>query len=189
MLTVVLALSAFFDFSSPLGGSTAEDKASGGTDMSATFAKYTSCTSCVADGWGWCPIKRRCGGFANKECGIGERFLAEKTTQRNGLWEPKEAVEPPAADVPQASPPPPATLLYAGPASSPATPTTVAVEPSGKSVDTEPTIGSLSEASNASAESTVVEGTATARAALEGLTREQLIQQIISMRAQMATSS
>jgi len=30
--------------------------------------RYKSCEECVQDGWGWCPILRKCGGFANKKC-------------------------------------------------------------------------------------------------------------------------
>merc|ERR1719378_1859906 len=63
-----------------------------GTDMSAVFAKYTTCTSCVGDGYGWCTIKRKCGGFANKQCGIGPQYVSEHAAARetrNGLWEPK----------------------------------------------------------------------------------------------------
>lgn len=157
--------------------------------MSAKFAKYTSCISCVGDGWGWCPIKRRCGGFANKECGIGERYFSETATQRNGLWEPKEAVELPTADVPEAPPPPPATLLYAGPASSPTTPTAIAVETSGEPVATKQPTGAVPEASNASTDGGVPEVSPTLRAALEVLTREQLIDHILSMRTQFAASS
>jgi protein disulfide-isomerase A1 len=40
----------------------------GGTDMSNKFSKYKTCQDCTADGWGWCPIRRMCGGFANKKC-------------------------------------------------------------------------------------------------------------------------
>ncbi len=98
----------------------------GGTDMRATFAKLQSCTDCVGAGYGWCTIKRKCGGFANKQCGIGPQYFGEASTasSRNGHWEPKakkakaEPSDMPAkADVPKASPPPPASLLFAGPAS------------------------------------------------------------------------
>ena len=49
----------------------------GGTDMRAVFAKLKTCTSCVGAGYGWCTIQRKCGGFANRECGAGERYVAE----------------------------------------------------------------------------------------------------------------
>jgi thiol-disulfide isomerase/thioredoxin len=32
------------------------------------FAQWTDCESCVSAGHGWCPIKKICGGFANREC-------------------------------------------------------------------------------------------------------------------------
>eukprot|EP00931_Biecheleriopsis_adriatica_P073149 TRINITY_DN47493_c0_g1_i1.p1 TRINITY_DN47493_c0_g1~~TRINITY_DN47493_c0_g1_i1.p1 ORF type:complete len:136 (+),score=15.21 TRINITY_DN47493_c0_g1_i1:63-470(+) len=38
-------------------------------DMSSTFAKFSSCKECIAAGFGWCPQKLMCGGFANQECG------------------------------------------------------------------------------------------------------------------------
>jgi len=97
-----------------------------GNDMSSVFAKLRDCASCTAAGYGWCPNLRKCGGFANKQCGIGERYVSADPPPRNGLWESKKAkataikVEaPPTADVPAAPAPPPATLLYAGPASPP----------------------------------------------------------------------
>merc|ERR1719301_69462 len=58
-----------------------------GVDMSSTFAKLRTCTDCTAAGYGWCTIKRRCGGFANKECGIGEQYISASPAPRNGLWE------------------------------------------------------------------------------------------------------
>jgi hypothetical protein len=104
----------------------ARGTANQGNDMSATFAKLRDCTSCVGAGFGWCPNLRKCGGFANRECGLGPRYVAEGPPARNGIWKSKkeeekhaEAEAPPAAEVPKASAPPPATLLYAGPASPP----------------------------------------------------------------------
>eukprot|EP00300_Choanocystis_sp_HF-7_P036749 c52651_g1_i1.p1 GENE.c52651_g1_i1~~c52651_g1_i1.p1 ORF type:complete len:313 (+),score=81.66 c52651_g1_i1:38-940(+) len=43
------------------------------------FAKYKDCWSCTGDGWGWCPLARKCGGFANKNCGekSDERYYRE----------------------------------------------------------------------------------------------------------------
>eukprot|EP00755_Sulcionema_specki_P007378 Sspe_Gene.38104::Locus_18376_Transcript_1_1_Confidence_1.000_Length_831::g.38104::m.38104/K09584/PDIA6, TXNDC7; protein disulfide-isomerase A6 len=38
------------------------------------FGKYKTCKDCVAAGFGWCPIRRLCGGFANQECGEGPRY-------------------------------------------------------------------------------------------------------------------
>merc|ERR1711871_33736 len=32
------------------------------------FKQYKNCKSCLAAGYGWCPIRRMCGGFANREC-------------------------------------------------------------------------------------------------------------------------
>ena len=49
----------------------------GGMDMSATFAKLRTCKACVAAGYGWCPNRRKCGGFATEGCGEGERYVAE----------------------------------------------------------------------------------------------------------------
>eukprot|EP00499_Haloplacidia_sp_CaronLabIsolate_P007005 CAMPEP_0196779682 /NCGR_PEP_ID=MMETSP1104-20130614/6526_1 /TAXON_ID=33652 /ORGANISM="Cafeteria sp., Strain Caron Lab Isolate" /LENGTH=366 /DNA_ID=CAMNT_0042149865 /DNA_START=1 /DNA_END=1101 /DNA_ORIENTATION=- len=49
----------------------------GGRDMSAEFAKYKDCQACTGAGWGWCPIRRRCGGFANKNCRGDETDFAE----------------------------------------------------------------------------------------------------------------
>ncbi len=121
--------------------------------MRATFAKLRTCTVCIAAGYGWCPIQRKCGGFANRECGEGERYFAEggadaapgKASGRNGRWVPKhereaseQAAKPPAVDVPPASSSPPSGVLHAGPAGSPPPPppeeaarATVGVEASG----------------------------------------------------------
>ena len=72
---------------------------SGGTDMRSTFAKLTSCTACTGAGYGWCPLQRKCGGFANKECGIGPNYVAE------GYLKPKAAKKPdPTPDFMSASP-------------------------------------------------------------------------------------
>jgi hypothetical protein len=48
----------------------------GGMDMSSTFAKLRTCQSCVAAGYGWCPNRRKCGGFATEGCGEGENYVA-----------------------------------------------------------------------------------------------------------------
>ena len=45
-------------------------------DMRATFAKLRTCSECVSAGYGWCTIQRKCGGFAARECGEGERYVA-----------------------------------------------------------------------------------------------------------------
>eukprot|EP00658_Telonema_sp_P-2_P020357 TRINITY_DN18053_c0_g1_i2.p1 TRINITY_DN18053_c0_g1~~TRINITY_DN18053_c0_g1_i2.p1 ORF type:complete len:521 (-),score=98.32 TRINITY_DN18053_c0_g1_i2:93-1655(-) len=37
-------------------------------DEAVKFETFTSCTSCVKAGHGWCPIRRMCGGFQNKDC-------------------------------------------------------------------------------------------------------------------------
>lgn len=48
------------------------------------FAKYKDCWSCTGDGWGWCSIRRICGGFANKECGAkdDERYYREDSAPK-----------------------------------------------------------------------------------------------------------
>lgn len=54
-----------------LGGFAAAPRkkaAPAGGDMSAYFASIESCKECLDAGYGWCPIRRRCGGFANKKC-------------------------------------------------------------------------------------------------------------------------
>lgn len=38
--------------------------AAGGYDMSATFKALKTCSECTAAGYGWCPLRRMCGGFA-----------------------------------------------------------------------------------------------------------------------------
>jgi len=104
-----------------------------GTDMRSTFARLRTCDSCVSAGYGWCPNLRKCGGFANKRCGIGPNYISSapepapqarsgtaQAEPRNGLWKSKSAreeqVEAEAeAVVPDVSPPPAASLLYAGP--------------------------------------------------------------------------
>jgi hypothetical protein len=117
----------------------------GGTDMSATFAKLRDCASCTGAGWGWCPMQRKCGGFANKECGIGPNYVAADAAPsiagapRNGHWQSsknKPVEAPPTSKVPAASPPPPASLLYAGPVATPEV-ASAAVSPTG---DVSPTI-------------------------------------------------
>lgn len=41
---------------------------SGRQSLGINFKKYKDCASCTEDGYGWCPIRRMCGGFANKKC-------------------------------------------------------------------------------------------------------------------------
>jgi len=41
------------------------------------FAQYKTCKDCIKAGFGWCSIRRMCGGFANQECGEGERFYRD----------------------------------------------------------------------------------------------------------------
>ena len=70
---------------------------SGGTDMRSTFAKLTSCTACTGAGYGWCPLQRKCGGFANKECGIGPQYFAAKATSdapKKPAQQPKKQPKP-----------------------------------------------------------------------------------------------
>merc|ERR1711916_113351 len=38
------------------------------------FAQWKDCESCVGAGYGWCTIRRICGGFANKQCGEGAAY-------------------------------------------------------------------------------------------------------------------
>eukprot|EP00966_Prymnesium_polylepis_P030484 708999-Prymnesium_polylepis.1 len=64
--------------------------AQGGYDMSHVFAQYRDCASCVGAGYGWCTGRRKCGGFANKVCGAGDRYFAE-------LPAPTLPTQPPAA--------------------------------------------------------------------------------------------
>lgn len=47
-----------------------DEDTGGGTDMSKMFNSLTKkgCKACVAAGYGWCPIKLICGGFANRKC-------------------------------------------------------------------------------------------------------------------------
>ena len=46
-----------------------------GTAEAVDFASYMTCTDCVDAGFGWCPIRRTCGGFANTECGEGTNYV------------------------------------------------------------------------------------------------------------------
>jgi len=95
-------------------------------DMSSVFARLRTCDECIGAGYGWCPMQRKCGGFANKQCGIGPNYISSAPAERNGLWESKSrrgkadaAEAPPVVDVPTASPPAPTGMLYAGPVQSP----------------------------------------------------------------------
>lgn len=164
---------------SPLKGPT--------TDMSSTFAKFRDCSSCVGAGYGWCTIRRMCGGFAAKTCGIGPQYLAEgpapKASGRNGLWESKadkakkaKAEAPPASEVPSVASPPPASLLYAGPASPP---TRAQVSPSGEAVESEPSTVTASMAAAHLSNSTAD----TNESELWRLPREALVDRILSLQA------
>jgi hypothetical protein len=52
----------------------------GGTDMSSTFKELKTCKDCLAAGYGWCPIRRMCGGFANQQCsGDSRDFRSDYT--------------------------------------------------------------------------------------------------------------
>ena len=80
-------------------------------DMRAEFAKYQSCSGCIAAGWGWyyiyfvcfiifttrfrCTIQKRCGGFANKNCPAGDDFGAgyKKKKKKRKKKKKKKAVE------------------------------------------------------------------------------------------------
>eukprot|EP00754_Rhynchopus_humris_P010635 Rhum_TRINITY_DN14164_c5_g2::Rhum_TRINITY_DN14164_c5_g2_i1::g.69041::m.69041/K09584/PDIA6, TXNDC7; protein disulfide-isomerase A6 len=46
-----------------------------GTAEAVDFASYMTCTDCIDAGFGWCPIRRTCGGFANQECGEGSNYV------------------------------------------------------------------------------------------------------------------
>jgi len=50
--------------------------AAGAFDM----AQFKTCDQCIKAGFGWCSIRRMCGGFANQECGEGERFYRHDYT-------------------------------------------------------------------------------------------------------------
>jgi len=146
-------------------------------DMSATFARLRDCGSCVEAGYGWCPNLRKCGGFANKQCGIGERYVSASPPPRNGLWESKKAKAAevaPSADVPAAPSPPPATLLYAGPASPPAPPKAVKVSPSGESI----AMATASAAHFASNASTPLD-----EAELRSMSHEDLVKRVMELQA------
>ena len=39
-----------------------------GAHAGINFKQYKSCQPCLDAGYGWCPIRRVCGGFANKKC-------------------------------------------------------------------------------------------------------------------------
>ena len=149
-----------------------------GNDLTATFAKLRDCGSCVEAGYGWCTIQRKCGGFANKQCGIGPQYVSAGPAPRNGLWEPasKRAVaeEAATAEVPAAAPSPPASLLYAGPASPP---------PSGKVV-VEPT-GETTVTSSASAEGNETELSPYETELLRALPHEALVQKVLELQAAM----
>ena len=154
---------------------------SGTTDMRAVFAKLRDCSSCVGAGYGWCPMQRKCGGFANRECGLGPNYVAagpEPKAARNGLWESKgdtkkvkEVNAPPTAEVPKASPPPPATLLHAGPAP-PRNADTMAVEVGAKEASTT-TVSAAAQLSNAS------------EAELMELPREDLVSKILALQSEI----
>jgi len=166
--------------------------------MRATFAKLRSCDECVSAGYGWCPNLRKCGGFANKQCGLGPRYVAagaapsdeappkmKPTNNRNGLWQSKaqreqtlQAEAPPVAEVPPASASTTPGLLYAGPVKrvtvdastgAPATTSTVTVAPS-----------ALSNESSSNA-------VADARRALMRLPTEDLVDKVMELQAQIAS--
>ena len=84
----------------------------GGVDMSATFAKLRTCSACTGAGYGWCPNRRKCGGFANKECGVGENYVAEghvpgfeATTKKPNKPKKASPSPPKRRRTPPASPP------------------------------------------------------------------------------------
>lgn len=110
-----------------------------GGDMRAEFARYRTCDACTTAGYGWCPNLRRCGGFANKECGIGQNYVSSAPEERNGLWRPQSersnrgSDAEMAVDVPSAAPSPPASLLYAGPIRTVVTPAASSVPADEKS--------------------------------------------------------
>lgn len=169
-----------------------------GTDMRAMFAKLRDCASCVGAGYGWCPMQRKCGGFANQQCGLGPNYVAadpppkaftsttsdSQPKKRNGLWESKSKTvvdAPPAAEVPAASPPPAASLLYAGPASPPS-PEVQHVEV-GADGRAEGTIfaSAAVAASNATAASTPLDS-----AALMALDQQALVDKVLELQATVA---
>merc|ERR1711916_156564 len=58
------------------------------------FAQWKDCESCVGAGYGWCTIRRICGGFANKQYGdvmvltdgSYEREMKKKGSKRAGIF-------------------------------------------------------------------------------------------------------
>ena len=42
------------------------------------FKQYQTCENCIDAGFGWCPIRRICGGFANTQCGEGAKYVTEE---------------------------------------------------------------------------------------------------------------
>ena len=60
------------------------------------FKQWKDCKSCTDAGYGWCPIRRMCGGFANRNCRgdhtdkvkTDEEIAEEKEQERsNILWQ------------------------------------------------------------------------------------------------------
>jgi hypothetical protein len=159
----------------PAGGAT--------NDMSAVFARLRDCGSCVEAGYGWCPNLRKCGGFANKQCGIGERYVSASPPPRNGLWESKKAKAAeaaPTADVPAAPSPPPATLLYAGPASPPP-PSKAAVEVSPSGATTMATASAAHLAANAT--------TPLDESELRSMSHEQLVKRVMELQSSVQSQA
>ena len=45
------------------------------------FKQWKECTPCLAAGYGWCPIRRMCGGFANRKCTGDERDFSKTAAE------------------------------------------------------------------------------------------------------------
>lgn len=153
-------------------------------DMRATFTSFRTCSACVGAGYGWCPLQRRCGGFASRTCGTGPQYVSDAPPPRNGLWVPKkqqrggDVEEPPAeAEVPEASPPSAAPgLLFARPAMPPAQ--HIIVKPSGSA-------GLADSLYNASVSSTSTDDSMGIDELLR-LPAAELVSKIIELRSELA---
>jgi hypothetical protein len=64
------------------------------TSTAINFKQWKSCQPCLDAGYGWCPIRRMCGGFANRKC-TGDNRDNSKTDEEVALEEQqqKEAAE------------------------------------------------------------------------------------------------
>jgi protein disulfide-isomerase-like protein len=75
------------------------------TTQAIDFKQWRDCSSCLDAGYGWCPIRRMCGGFANRKC-TGDHRDKSKTdeetaveTQQKQEAEQQRRLEAAASDV------------------------------------------------------------------------------------------